>query len=215
MTARAPSRSAEAAPRLSLFHLVAIVAAVLAVAAIALSMGDGGGVADETRPVVVDGDKLPPFRPDGVDAAVGTEIPLVGGEMFDGDPITIEAGLPLAITVLTHWCPACQQEVTDLAAWIDEHGVPGGVRLVAVSSLTDPARPNFPPSRWLEREGWPVDTLVDDEDSSVATAYGLTATPHWVFVAADGTVVGRASGRMAPPDLHAILTELADTGTLR
>jgi hypothetical protein len=46
----------------------------------------------------------------------------------------------------------------------------------------------------MEREGWPIPVVVDDEDSSVGGAFGLTFFPFAVFVDADGVVLGRLSG---------------------
>ena len=79
--------------------------------------------------------------------------------------------------------------------------------MFSVSTLVDNSRGNYPPDEWLA--DWPVRTLVDSTDSSAARAYGLESTPFWVFVDAEGKVVGRASGTIAPSDLAERLEELA------
>ena len=58
--------------------------------------------------------------------------------------------------------------------------------------------------------------LVDDEQSSAA-AYGLSAFPFLVAVNADGEVVARRSGELAPTQLAARLAAraLARTRALR
>ena len=38
--------------------------------------------------------------------------------------------------------------------------------------------------------------LVDNADSDLATAYGITGFPYWVLVDATGTVVHRSSGEL-------------------
>ena len=64
-----------------------------------------------------------------------------------------------------------------------------------MSTRHDPARPNWPPDEWLEREAFPGAVLVDGDDA-VAEAWGLGGTPMWVFTDADGTVVARYSGQI-------------------
>ena len=60
---------------------------------------------------------------------------------------------------------------------------------------------------WLAREGWTA-PVITDPDGSVASAYGLTAFPFFVFVNADGTVAARATGELPMPELQASLAAL-------
>ena len=68
--------------------------------------------------------------------------------------------------------------------------------------------PNYPPSAWLERENWPFPVMVDSAGGTAAQAYGLPSYPYFVFTDAQGAVVGRAVGEIAPSDLQKILTAL-------
>lgn len=34
--------------------------------------------------------------------------------------------------------------------------MPRGIELISVATATDPAQANYPPSKWLENEGWTV-----------------------------------------------------------
>jgi len=114
-------------------------------------------------------------------------------------------GKPKAIIFLAHWCPHCQREVPLIQAWLDRGGGPEDVDLYSVATAIDPARPNYPPGAWLEREGWSVPVLVDDAHDTAATAYGLTGYPFFVFVDARGDVVARAAGELTLPELEAYL----------
>ncbi len=190
--------------------IAAAVIAVLAVVAILLTSGssDGGGT-DLTGSPTVSGDPLAALPADN-DPAVGMPAPQVDGASFGGDPVSITPGdgTPKVIVFLAHWCPHCQREVPAIEAWLDEHGTPEGVELYSVVTSIDPARPNYPPDDWLRREDWSIPILVDDAGESIATAYGLSAFPFWVFVNADGTVAGRTSGQLPSEALSRIVAEL-------
>jgi thiol-disulfide isomerase/thioredoxin len=159
--------------------------------------------------VSVSGEPLPEYA-GGTDDATGMAVPEITGQTFDGTRVLIAGeGRPMAIVFLAHWCPHCQREVDDLGAWFDQHGVPGEVDLYSVVTLTDPSAPNYPPASWLQQEGWPLPVLVDDEDSSAASAFGLSGTPFWVFADSEGRIVLRASGEMGGERLQGVLSQLA------
>jgi hypothetical protein len=46
--------------------------------------------------------------------------------------------------------------------------------------------PNYQPSAWLRREGWPRWALTDDERGTAAIAVGLPAYPFFVLIDAAG-----------------------------
>ena len=103
-----------------------------------------------------------------------------------------------AIEFFAPWCPHCQNEVPKLIDWAENLGVPFGLDVVAVSTSAGGDRPNWPPSAWLAREGFPFPTMADDEVQSAAAALGTTGFPYMVMLDADHTVVWRYSG--SPPD---------------
>lgn len=186
-----------------------VATAVLLVAALLLT-GPSVPIAQETAPVTVSGQALPDVADQGAEPAVGMPAPDARGRSIDGREVRlVTPGQPTAIVLLAHWCGHCQAEVSEMVDWLAERGHPSDVRLVAVSTLVNPDMPNYPASAWFEREGWPVETLMDDADSSVAEAFGLTGTPTWVFVGRDGDVAGRVTGRLGIPGLEAALTALA------
>jgi cytochrome oxidase Cu insertion factor (SCO1/SenC/PrrC family) len=212
-----PRRStAPAAPRSTRSPLVigvavVILVAVAALVAIALAGGSGGSLSEPaSNPVGISGDPLPVLANDGVDTAIGQTIPTITGTDLSGEPVTIEPGDgPMAVVLLAHWCHVCQAEVPVLVDYLDTTGMPDGVELVAVSTSINAARPNYPPSAWLEREGWTATTLVDDENSRALQALGINAFPGFVFVDADGRVVSRLTGQIPANEFDQIVNLLA------
>lgn len=161
----------------------------------------------ETQAVEVVGDDLAPYN-DQSDGAVGLLIPEITGSSFDGDSVLIKRdGKPKILLFLAHWCPHCQKEVPLVRDWIKEKGSPEGVELISVSTTTFQERPNYPPSKWLEGENWPLPVLADDSESTTARAYGLSAFPFFVAVDADGKVVARASGELTPEQIEDLVAK--------
>lgn len=218
-----PTRAAakrKAQPPARRLPLVLILVGVLVLLGIAAVVASRGGDGDETstaagleqtRPVTVTGTPLPPHG-EGDDTAVGAAAPEVRGASFDGAPVEItNDGRPKVLAFLAHWCPHCQREVPVLVDWLRANGNPEGVDLYGIATSTTPERPNYPPSAWLEREGWRVPTLVDDADGTTARAFGLSGFPFFVAVDRDGHVVARTSGELSPSQFEALL-EQARTG---
>ncbi len=168
--------------------------------------GEVSSEGPEVAPVLFDG------FPAGVLPELGEGLPVPGifGTAVDGTSFRWTPGTsPAAIVFLAHWCPACQAEVAELVGWLGEgHRLPEGVELFAVSTLVNPERDNYPPSLWLRDEGWPFPVLMDDTDATLATAFGLSGTPFWAFVAANGTLVSRGSGRISSDELPRLFDQL-------
>lgn len=165
--------------------------------------------------VQVDGTPLPtaPRTAGATDTAIGQTIPTVAGQQFDGSGITIApGGKPKVLVFAAHWCPHCQAEVPRIQDWLDADGMPTDVDLTAVATGTTSTRTNFPPGKWLRREGWSIPTMVDDEESNAAKAFGLASYPFFVVVDASGKVVYRTSGEISEDTWNALL-DAARTGT--
>jgi thiol-disulfide isomerase/thioredoxin len=185
---------------------VAVVLVAVLVTVIVSATGDDtvevGGV--ETDEAIaygsprVTGDPLPEPTPAG-DAAVGLPAPSVLGQTFDGRELAVDAsdGRPKVLVFLAHWCPHCQAEVPRITEWLEAEGAPADVDLYGVATATSSTQGNYPPAQWLSREGWPVPTLVDDEEGTIASAFGLSGFPFFVVLDAEGTVVERASGELS------------------
>jgi cytochrome c biogenesis protein CcmG, thiol:disulfide interchange protein DsbE len=106
-------------------------------------------------------------------------------------------GKPKIMLFVAHWCPHCQVEIPRLAGWLPDHPLPGDVEVVTVSTGVEANRPNYPPSTWLEREGWTYPTLADSATGDAAKAYGLSAFPYFVAVDKGGRVVARDTGELS------------------
>ncbi len=191
--------------------VVAIVFGVIAVALVAaVAFGGNSEVQSEYGTPTVEG-ALPLMPPNAsVDtSAAGLEAPTIVGEDFDGNTVSItNDGRAKAIVFVAHWCPHCQQEVPRVQAWLDQGGGVEGVDIYSVSSAMNSGRPNYPPSAWLEREGWTVPVIRDDADNSALIAYGAGGFPYWVFVNADGTVALRTAGQTTIEQLVATMEQL-------
>lgn len=186
---------------------------VAAVAALLLSGGDdaddGDGAKLETANVAVTGSPLAPFNKDVTDTAIDEIAPDLVGSTFDGSEVSItNDGRPKMIAFVAHWCGYCQREVPSVQGWLDDNGAPEGVDLYAVSTGVRSDRDNYPPSKWLEREGWSVSTMADSTDSAAAAAFGLTGYPFWVAINADGTVAARLSSEQPPEVLDQLVEQL-------
>ena len=190
-----------------------VVGFVLLAGLIAIALSGTAGVAltePATEAIGVAGDALPALGTSGGDAAVGQQIPTITGTDLAGDEITIAPGDgPMAIVLLAHWCNHCQAEVPILVDYLASTGMPEGVELVAISTSINEAQPNYPPSTWLEGEGWPVPTLVDDASSRALGALGMSAFPGFIFVDADGRVVSRTTGELPAATFDQIVNSLA------
>ena len=143
------------------------------------------------------------------DPAIGVVAPSLAGQEFDGTPIDVKPGAPTLVIFLAHWCPHCQREVPVLTQWEQAGGVPDGVDVIGIATATDPALPNYPPSKWLADENFPFPVMVDSEASDAAIAYGLSGYPYFVVLDASGQVVQRASGEIDPATLTPVLESLA------
>ena len=155
--------------------------------------------------------QLPLMPPDNrVDTtANGETSPTVIGQDFDGNEVRIENdGRAKAIVLIAHWCGFCQNEVPAVQAWLDAGGGVEGVDMYSVATAMDSNRDNFPPSEWLDREGWTVPVIRDDSTGSVHSAYGSGGFPFWVFVNSDGTVAFRLAGATTIDELELIMSEL-------
>lgn len=198
--------------RTPLFIIGGIVFALLlvaALAAVALTSTSTPATPQPANSISVTGEALPLFSAEA-DQAVGMELPTLGGTSLDGTPMSISPGEgPLVVVVLAHWCHFCQAEVPVLVDYLTEHGAPEGVKVVALTTAIDPARPNYSPARWLERENWTAPTLVDDANDSGLAALGVDSFPGFVFVDAHGIITQRMTGQIGAESFDAALHALA------
>lgn len=211
MTSRSRQKNQKPAPgrRLPIGLIIGGVFTVLLIVTVFLTLDDGtSDAADEYGSPTVEG-ALPLLTDSLADTASGNAAPSVVGADFDGNEVSMtDDGRAKMILFVAHWCPFCQDEVPWVADWLADTDL-GDVDFYGVATSIDRLRENWPPSEWLEREGFGAPVVVDDRINSVATAFGLPAYPYWVFVEADGTVAARISGGLSAADLDRVLASLA------
>lgn len=199
------------------FPLLAVgfgVVAIALIAAIVFSSEEPIGSGGQFGEPEIEGTALPPAPQSNAavaeDPAIGRVAPEVTGVDFDDNAVSISHdGTPKAVVFVAHWCPHCQDEVPRVQNWLDSGGGVDGVEIVTVSTFATSGRSNWPPSSWLDREGWTSATIRDDSDSSTMISYGGSAVPYWVFLNGDGTVAFRASGGLPVDVLEAAMQEIA------
>jgi cytochrome c biogenesis protein CcmG/thiol:disulfide interchange protein DsbE len=214
----------------------ATVAVVLIIGLVAFLATRGGGddkvtagtgaaaaksASQETATVTVSGEDLPAY-PDSTksyladpatDPAVGSTIPKLVGQSFDGSKVTIDPtdGKPKVILFVAHWCPHCQAEVPLIQNWIAEGKLPKGVEVYTVSTAVSDQKPNYPPSQWLATVGWSPQVLLDDATGTAAQAYALPGFPYVVMADGQGKVVQRGSGEIPIDQFDQAVQSLASS----
>jgi len=156
----------------------------------------GEGIA-EVAGVNVAGAYLERVTDDGDDPMIGQAAPVVTAQdLATGEPRELTPGTPRVIGFFAHWCPHCQAELPELVDWLGDVGLPDGVEFVAVSTVADPERDNYPASAWFNAEGWPGTVIVDDADVTLLQAFGFGGFPAFIAIDAEGTVVDRITGNV-------------------
>ena len=149
-------------------------------------------------PIELDGDPIGLFQGQGIDlsdAAIGLTAPVITGEDYNGNSITIgNDGKPKILVFLAHWCQFCQAEVPRLNARFSGAISEDGVDFYTVATSTNSTRGNFPPAPWLDNSGITFPNVMDNVAQDAAQAYGISAFPFWVAINADGTIAGRGAG---------------------
>ncbi len=183
--------------------LIGSIAAAIAIAAIVAvatqsSSDDVVTGVEEFNSVEVSGDPLPQYSDSTSDTAIGMTAPTLTGKGFTGNTIVTGPGAPTLLVFLAHWCPHCQREVPLLVQWNRDGLVPSGLDVIAITTSSDPASPNFPPSEWLAREEfpplWPV--MTDSGEKTAANAMGVSGFPFFVLLDSNGKVALRISGEI-------------------
>ena len=211
---RTPPQKQNQPRKVPVLGIVFVVVALALVAAIVFS--SDRSIGSEAGDPDITGEALPAFpsanpaQPSD-DAAFGLAAPAAVGEDFGGSTVAIDTDndTAKAIVFLAHWSPHCQAEVPRVQAWLDAGGEVEGVEMISVTTSMNSAQPNYPPSAWLEREGWTVPIIRDSESNELLSAYGAGGFPYWVFVDADGNVTRRSGGELSIETLQAYMTEAA------
>jgi len=207
---RAAARQRERSQNRWVLPAAGLVIAGVAVIAIVVGLNASGGgsspsPAATVGPPAITGASLPVFAQTIGDGAKGMPAPVVRGQDYRGQPVSIEpTGRPQLVVFAAHWCPHCQREIPLIQAWVDSGKAPANVDIRLVSTAADPSAPNYPPEAWLEQVGWSSPVIVDLTDT-VQAAYGVSGYPFFTLLDGKGTVVARMSGEIPVTDLESLL----------
>ncbi|MFQ5556525.1 MAG: TlpA family protein disulfide reductase [Acidimicrobiales bacterium] len=207
---RPAARAAGGRHRSARLPVFAVMGVVGLAALVAVGVRSTRGTAGEgiyVSDVEIIGSPLPPFESGlGPDPAEGMTVPDARGFGFDSQELLYASGAPRGIVFVAHWCPHCRREISEFTDLLESAEMPEGVEIQTVSTWVEPSSDNYPPDRWLASESWDFPVMNDDESATLGRAFGLTGTPLWIFVDADGTVVERTGALGA----EGVLTRLED-----
>ena len=139
------------------------------------------------------------------DPAKGKPIPSVTGKAFDGSTIQITKGEPQLLIFAAHWCPHCNAEIPLLNDWIASGVIPSDVKITAIATATDKAKPNYPPEKWFKDKEWTQPVIADDNAGSIAKAFGAPGWPYLVAIDKDGKLAARGSGELPVADIETLV----------
>jgi len=218
-TARRPQHRKAKTPSLDrrvLLIIGVMVAASVIIGLVVVVTGNGSGpsVTQTSASVQVQGASLPIFDDTVSDTAIGMTAPGFITTDFDGisHEVTGDGGptdTAKVIGMFAHWCPHCQVEVPVVSQWLADNQVPDGVEVIAISSLVNAGRGNYPPSEWFQSVNWPSPVLLDSKSDELAEAFGLSTIPYWIVLGPDNTVLDRQSGEIGA-DAFAALVDMAE-----
>lgn len=193
-------RPAGRAPRAVLVPVTALAL----IAGVAVLARTGPPAPAEPRPaaqVAVEGQaRTGPLQPG--EALPAFRAPALGGGTVAWPDTTGER--PTVVVGWAPWCPHCQAELPRLVRVAAEHP---DVRVLTVATALDQA-PGPAPEQVAERTGLRSPTAIDDADSTLGLALGITSFPTLYLVGSDGVVLHTAQGEVDEQALEAAFTAL-------
>ena len=119
-----------------------------------------------------------------------------------GEDVAIEAkGKPYIINFWATWCPPCQAEIPDLAAFYAAHK--DGVDFYAVNMQEDAA----PVEKFMQERKADLPVVLDTKGTA-ATLYGVRAIPTTVVVDKEGKIAFRKTGGVTKEELEDVIGKL-------
>ena len=119
-----------------------------------------------------------------------------------GEDVAVEAkGKPYIINFWATWCPPCQAEIPDLAAFHAAHK--DAVDFYAVNLQEDAA----PVEKFMGERKADLPVVLDTKGTA-ATLYGVRAIPTTVVVDKEGKVAYRKTGGVTKEELEDVIGKL-------
>ena len=115
--------------------------------------------------------------------------PLAGTDPVSGRHVDIAAyrGEPIVVNIWASWCPGCNQEARDLAAFERAHRRDAQVIGIDTMDSTDGAK------RFYARYGWHHPSVFDPH-GDLAAAWALRGLPTTYFIDRHGNIVAQIIG---------------------
>lgn len=135
----------------------------------------------------------------------GPAIPDIGGpDLVTGEQINFPEfiGKPTIVQMWASWCHVCEEGADDVRRFTEERGDVNYIG-IDVSDSPDNGRD------FIAEHGWTFPSIDDDATGGeLAQTFGLTGTPTFVFIHADGTIAGRVAGDPGYENLNLIADRL-------
>jgi len=113
-------------------------------------------------------------------------------------------GKPAVLSVWAPWCPHCQTELPILSDVMDTYP---DVGFVTITTAID-AQPGPTPEQYMADNGLTFPVAVDDEQGTLAAAFGIQGFPTLYFVNSDGTVAAELEGEVEETTLRQTIDAL-------
>jgi thiol-disulfide isomerase/thioredoxin len=114
------------------------------------------------------------------------------------------AGAPAVLSVWAPWCPHCQVELPVLDRVMKDYPNVGFVTITTAVG----AQPGPTPEQYMADNNLTFPVALDDDQGTLASAFGIQGFPTLYFINSDGTVAGELEGEVAEADLRQIVGSL-------
>jgi thiol-disulfide isomerase/thioredoxin len=180
--------------------LALIVVVVIVVVAFMGGRGDDGVGPSAVGDVTVQG---PPLE---APLAAGDAVPAYTAPELAGGTVSWDryVGKPVVLPVWAPWCSHCQAELPVVDRVMQDY--PDVELTTVVTSIGDQPGPS--PDGFMKDHGLDFPVAVDDENGTLAAAFGIRSFPTLFFVNSDGTVAVQLSGEVEESTLRSTIESL-------
>jgi thiol-disulfide isomerase/thioredoxin len=181
---------------------IALVAIVVVLVVAFMGGGDGNGTGPSQQgEVTVEG------SPRDTPLQAGESVPaFTAPDLFSGTVSWDDyAGSPALLSVWAPWCSHCQAELPVVDRVMEDYP---DVGLVTIVTAID-AQPGPAPDEFMQDENLSFPVAVDDDQGTLASAFGIQGFPTLYFVNSDGTVAAEYEGEVDEATLRSTIDSLS------